>query len=143
MTFRRMGAAAALAGALATCFTAPAMGAKPDEVWVENVSQSVRPPIPAGMKVSCTTNSKSEWSSTCPVFRYRDRTTWIFSFTDDRSSFALVTYDAQNKIVANVTKKGGRYVWDAMSSNRTQRLMIWGQADKIVYATWADIGATP
>jgi len=82
--------------------------------------------------------------------KYQGITTWAYSFTDNRVSMALVSYDAQNKVMGNVTKDGARYVWNVISSGPNQTVMFEGQAKQRVSATWANwantsklIGFTP
>jgi hypothetical protein len=79
-------------------------------------------------------------SDTCPVVTYKDVTTWAFSYTDNRVSMALVSYDRNNNVIANVEKPGARYVFAAESSIYTETVLFFGQAGNHVTATWAELG---
>jgi hypothetical protein len=115
---------------------------KKDEAVVVNVPANSNPPVPVSLKVTCLqgpdvlTDSK-----TCPVVKVQGITTWAYSFIDNRVSMALVSYDAQNKVVRNVTKDGARYVWTITLSARNKTVTFGGQAKQSVSATWAELGA--
>jgi len=72
--------------------------------------------------------------------KYQGITTWAYSFIDNRVSMALVSYDAQNKVVGNVTKNGARYVWNITSSTYNKTVTFEGQAKQRVDAIWAELG---
>jgi hypothetical protein len=106
------------------------------------VPANSNPPVPAGLKVVCLQGPDTLTpSKTCPVVKHQGITTWAYSFIDNRVSMALVSYDAQNKVVRNVTKDGARYVWTITSSARNKTVTFGGQAKQSVSATWAELGA--
>jgi len=113
-----------------------------DKALVDYVPRQPPPPnVPAGMNVTCA--NKPEFTALalkCPVIRYQGMTTWVFSYVDNRWSMALVTYDANNKIVRNVEHKGARYIVNAVSSPKTQTVAISGQDNKIVTVPWSELG---
>src|ERR1700709_1016807 len=77
---------------------------------VAAVPANTTPPVPAGLKVACMPNGTDLHSSpTCPVVQDHGITTWFYSFMDNRVSMALVSYDAKNNVVRNVTLDGARY----------------------------------
>jgi hypothetical protein len=114
---------------------------KPARARIQYVPVNSNPPVPAGLKVTCLKGPDDLTSSkTCPVVKYQGITTWAYSFIDNRVSMALVSYDAQNKVVGNVTKDGARYVWNVTSSTQNKTVTFEGQAKQRVDATWAELG---
>jgi hypothetical protein len=99
------------------------------------------PPIPAGLKVACTKvpDDGYQGSNTCPVIYYGANKTWIYSFIDNRVSFALVTYNGSGQVVQNITRDGARYVFDATSSDSGQQITIIGQSKNFVTINWSDL----
>lgn len=115
---------------------------KKDRARIAYVPATSNPPVPAGLKVTCLKGPNVLTpSKTCPVVKYQGITTWAYSFIDNRVSMALVSYDAQNKVVRNVTKDGARYVWNMNSSPSNHNVRIVGQADQSITVNWADLGA--
>ena len=130
--------AAALIGALAASPTASAANGFAE---VKYVPANSNPPIPAGLKVTCTkTPTNGTSSPTCPVIIYNGITTWAYSYLDNRVSLALVSYDAHNKVVANVEKPGTRYVWNVTSSIADKAVIFFGQSDAHVTVPWSALG---
>jgi hypothetical protein len=102
------------------------------------------PPVPAGLKVTCMDGANVFTSNgTCPVVKYKGLTTWAFSFVDNRMSFALVTYDANNNVVRNSTVDGSRYVWQITVDEASRSATVWGQATTKVTAAWAQFAGEP
>jgi hypothetical protein len=98
------------------------------------------PPVPSGMKVTCLTGPDSLQSSpTCPVIQYGGNTTWAFSFIDNRVSYGIVTYDAANNVVKNVTRDGARYVYKMTVDPNAKTVGVWGQANAKVDVAWSDL----
>jgi hypothetical protein len=122
---------------------APAVAqVKPARAEIAYVPANSNPPVPAGLKVTCLTGPNVLTpSKTCPVVKYQGITTWAYSFIDNRVSMALVSYDAQNKVVGNVTKDGARYVWNMISSVPNKNVLIEGQSNQNFTVNWADLGA--
>ena len=133
----------ALAIGLAALSSAPAEAA-PKRAVVAYVPINSNPPIPAGLKIACMKGPNDlTMSKTCPVVKYMGNTTWAYSFIDNRVSMALVTYDAQNNVVSNITKDGARYVWQAVSSLPDKTVMFSGQSNQTVTVTWAELTPPP
>ena len=140
-------ASISVACAVALC-TAPANAAHkyrsrldPAVVYVPVNSN---PPIPAGLKVACMKGPVDLTSSkTCPVVEFMGNTTWAYSFIDNRVAMALVTYDAHNNVMSNVTKDGARYVWQIISSVDDKTVTFSGQANQNIVATWSDLLPEP
>jgi len=82
-------------------------------------------------------------NGTCPVVKYKGLTTWAYSFVDNRMSFALVTYDANNNVVQNQTMDGSRYVWQITVDEASRSATVWGQATTKVTAAWALFAGEP
>ncbi len=118
----------------------PALAASDSAPTIANVPAKSSPPVPAGLKVTCMPDGTSLIASaTCPVIQYRGITTWAYSFIDNRVSMALVSYDAKNNIVGNITKDGARYVWQITSTPQNRTVTITGQSDQTVSTTWDDL----
>ena len=132
---------AAIAALGMTLAAGPA-AAQTTNAVVVYVPANSNPPVPAGLKVTCVKSSDSGAapSTTCPVVKYQGITTWAYSYLDNRVSLALVSYDSANNVIANVEKPGARYVFEAISSARTQTVIFVGQAKQHVTATWAELG---
>jgi hypothetical protein len=109
---------------------------------VNYVLKTDAPPPPAGLQLVCVSvpNDGAPSSTNSPIVKYKDVTTWAFSYVDNRVSMALVSYDANNNIIANVEKPGARYVFTAESSVNTETVLFFGQATNHVTATWAELG---
>ncbi|HEY4941335.1 MAG TPA: hypothetical protein VII56_07890 [Rhizomicrobium sp.] len=137
-------ASIAAACVVALC-TAPALSAsRPGAAEILYVPANSNPPVPAGLKVTCLKGPNVLVpSKTCPVVKYLGNTTWAYSFIDNRVSMALVTYDAQNNVVGNITKDGARYVWNASSSRPDKTVTFSGQSRQAVSATWAELTPAP
>jgi hypothetical protein len=120
---------------------APAAGAPANVARIVYVPASAAPPVPAGLKVTCTNGPNSlQPAKTCPVIKYQGLTTWAFSYVDNRVSYGLVTYDANNTVVRNVEKPGARYVWNMVSSEKTQLISVFGQSNQYVEIKWSEVG---
>jgi hypothetical protein len=108
------------------------------------VAAGSSPPVPAGLKVTCMDGANVFTSNgTCPVVKYKGLTTWAYSFVDNRMSFALVTYDANNNVVQNSTVDGSRYVWQITVDEASRSATVWGQATTKVTAAWAQFAGEP
>ncbi|TCS15830.1 hypothetical protein [Caulobacter sp. BK020] len=99
------------------------------------------PAVPPGLQVVCVKvpDDGAEMSKTCPVIYYGGYKTWIYSFADNRTSFALVSYDSTGQVVQNITRDGARYVFDALSDDKGQKITIVGQAKNFVMINWSDL----
>ena len=140
VALKSMLAAAGVACALGATGAAQAQ-AVPTTPQIKYDPVSAPPPIPAGLKVACTKvpDDGYQASQTCPVIYYGANKTWIYSFIDNRVSFALVTYDGSGKVVQNITRDGARYVFDATSNDQGQIITIFGQAKQFVTINWSDL----
>lgn len=129
--------------ALGLLLAPPALAQSPKDVArITYVPANSNPPLPPGLKVVCVKipDSGAARSSTCPVVTYRGIVTWAYSFLDNRPALALVSYDAQNKIVRNVSKNGLRYVFDATSSLHNKTVTFVGQAKNWTTVPWSELG---
>jgi hypothetical protein len=105
------------------------------------VPANSNPPVPAGLKVTCMANGTSlNGNPTCPVIKYQGITTWAYSFIDNRVAMAFVSYDANNKVVRNVTLNGARYVWQIVSDPANQTVTASGQSNQTVMTPWSQVG---
>ena len=132
------------AAALSLLAFAPAQAQNaPAAAMIEFVPSSSHPPAPAGLQLVCmsTSNNGAANSTTCPVVKYQGISTWAYSYNDNRNSLALVSYNAENKVVRNVEKGGTRYLFDAIASLPNQTVTFVGQAQKTVTVPWSDLGA--
>jgi hypothetical protein len=96
-----------------------------------SVPANSTPPVPAGLKVTCTLGpGTGQPSPNCPVILYGGVRTWAYSFIDNRLAFGVVSFDPNGNILKNVTRNGARYVYkmtvdpiaQAVSSSNCQRL---------------------
>lgn len=99
------------------------------------------PTPPTGLNLSCMTSPTSGFlpSKTCPVVQFNGRSVWAFSYNDNRTALALVTYDFNGKIVNTITKSGTRYVWEVISGPKDKAVQFFGQANAWVTATWDEL----
>ncbi len=129
----------ALAAAAISASLAGPSAAAVSDPYVAFVPIDSHPAIPAGLKVACfPIPTVLAMSKTCPVIRYKGNTTWAYSFIDNRVSMALVTYDAHNNVVGNLTKNGARYVWD-VHSGKVPMVEFFGQSNQMVVASWDEL----
>ena len=132
-----------LAVGIAALLCAPAHAA-PTRPRVAYLPIDSHPPVPAGLKVACMPGPNVlTMSKTCPVVQYRGNSTWPYSFIDNRVSMALVTYDAQNNVVANVTKDGARYAWEGKVNPGEKTITFYGQSNQSISASYDDITPGP
>ncbi|MBO9709046.1 MAG: hypothetical protein J7521_12620 [Caulobacter sp.] len=99
------------------------------------------PTAPDGLQMVCVSvpNDGAPSSKTCPVIYYQNYQTWIYSFADNRTAFALISFDSTGKVVQNISRNGARYVFDAMSDDKAQTITIVGQAKNYVTINWTDL----
>jgi hypothetical protein len=142
MNSRHLRSIVAATAALGTVFAAAPAVAQKTAPKIEYVPRNSNPPVPAGLKVTCLTDpDQVQMSQTCPVVKYRGITTWAYSYLDNRVSMALVSYDKSNKVVANVEKRGARYVVKAISNLHNKTVMFVGQAKQSITVPWSELGA--
>ena len=140
VALKSMLAAAGVACALGATGAAQAQ-ATPHTPQIKYAPVTSHPAIPAGLKATCVAvpDDGAQPSQTCPVIYYGANKTWIYSFIDNRVSFALVTYDGNGKVVQNITRDGARYVFDATSDDKGQLITIIGQAKQFITVNWSDL----
>jgi hypothetical protein len=132
--------AAITAVLLAAALNAPAQAAS-GAPQVTAVPLSASPPVPAGLKVTCMIDGEQlQTAATCPIVKYRGITTWAYSFIDNRVSLAIVSYDARNNVIRNVTLDGTRYVWQIGLAPGSGKVTFTGQSDTTVTVNLADLG---
>ena len=112
---------------------------------VQFIPKGQAPQPPQGLQLGCVkiSNNGAPTSDTCPVVKFQGVTTWIYSYNDNRMSFALVSYDESGKLLRTVEKQGARYIFDALPSERTNTVVLVGQAQKTVSLPWDAFGPTP
>jgi hypothetical protein len=132
----------AAAAAIGFLLVSPAAAQnRQNEARIAYVPINNHPPVPAGLKVVCATNPFSvTMSKTCPVVRYQGITTWAYSFIDNSPALALVSYDAKNNMVRNVTRWGARYVWVMTSGTDTRLVTMSGQSNQTITVPWSELG---
>ncbi len=131
-----------LAAVLAALCASHAMAA--ERAIVAMVPRESAADIPAGLMVRCLRDPlRDTQAQTCPVIRYQGLTTWIFAYQDNRQSLALVTYDGA-RVVRNVEFRDMGHVSDAVSSPRTQSVVITGRNDGVrprtITVPWSQFG---
>lgn len=115
--------------------------AMPNTPQVKFIPVAEAPSPPAGLQLVCINApvDGAPASKSCPVIYYGSGKTWIFSYTDNRGSFAVVTYDATGKIVRNAEAPGGRYIFDVLSDDHGQKLTLVGQSQNSAVINWSDL----
>jgi hypothetical protein len=105
--FRRHSIVAAIAALGMTVAAWPAAAQHAQHPQVVYIASADSPPPPAGMQLVCVTasNDGAPTAKTCPVVQYQGVTTWPFSYADNRTSLALVSYDSSGKIIGTVEKR--------------------------------------
>ena len=140
MSMRLTAPLAAIAIGCVSIVPATAQGRR-SEAQIAYVPANRPPPVPAGLKVVCSTNPNSVTpSKTCPVVKYQGITTWAYSFQDNRPALALVSYDGKNSVVRNATKWGARYVWVMTSGVETRLVTMLGQSNQTITVPWSELG---
>ena len=140
VALKSMMAAVGLAALLGASPAAQAQ-VRPHTPQIKYDSATSHPAIPAGLNAACTKvpDGGYQASKTCPVIYYGANKTWIYSFNDNRDAFALVTYDGAGHVVQNITRNGARYVFDALSDDKRQKVTIVGQSKKFIAINWSDL----
>nr|WP_295111798.1 hypothetical protein [uncultured Caulobacter sp.] len=107
---------------------------------IATVPANSNPPVPAGLKVTCTPNPNTGAPSpTCPIIQYNGVTTWAYSFIDNRVSYGIVSYDAGGNVLRNVEYPGARYVYKMTVDPNAQTVSVWGQSNAKVDVAWRDL----
>ena len=101
-------------------------------------SWTTAPAHSADLKVSCTQSDGSS-SQTCPVISWDGVTFWVFSYADNRSSLAIVAYDATGKALGTLDRPGARYVAQVTIDPSAKTVALQGQAAAVVSATWDEL----
>lgn len=140
VVLKSMLAAAGVAAALGLAGAAQAQ-AVPNTPQVQFVPSAEVPSIPAGLQTACINApvDGAPTSKTCPVIYYGTTKTWVFSYADNRTSFALVTFGANGNVLKNVERPGARYIFDVFSDDHGQKLTLVGQSKNSVVINWSDI----
>ncbi len=93
-------------------------------------------PIPEGMKAdSIGGPDVLQSASAIPALAIGGFTLWPMSYDDNRVSFGMVMYDPLWKVVNQVEKTGGRYIYKislAMVNDTYGSATFWGQSDQKV-----------
>ncbi|CAN7533111.1 hypothetical protein [Caulobacter sp. LjRoot300] len=139
VALKSMLAAAGVAATLGA--TAAQAQAVPNTPQVKFIPSGEAPSIPAGLQTACINApvDGAPTSKTCPVIYYGSASTWVFSYADNRTSFALVTFDSTGKVLRNVERPGARYIFDVFSDDRGQKLTLVGQSKNSVVINWSDL----
>ena len=127
-------------GAVAALCATSAAQAVPNTPQVKFDPVAEAPNVP-GLQSACINApvDGAPSSNTCPVIYWDGYKTWIYSYADNRSSFALVTYDSTGKVVRNVERPGARYIFDVFSDDAGQMFTLVGQSKKSVVINWSDL----
>lgn len=140
VTLKSMLAAAGVVATLAAACGVQAQ-AVPHTPQVKFDPVAEAPSIPDGLQTACISApvDGAPSSKTCPVIYYGSTKTWIFSYADNRTSFAVVTFDNTGKVLRNAEAPGARYIFDVFSDDRGQKLTLVGQAKGSVVINWSDL----
>lgn len=83
--------------------------------------------------------SPSTLSTTCPVLRWAGHDYWPLSFTDNRSSMAIHSYDATGKLHNVRELVGARYAYRIDVDEAAETVTFRGQTDRTVVLTWEEL----
>ena len=107
---------------------------------VVSVASTSNPTLPTGLKVSCLVDpNQTTAASSCPVLTYKGLTFWVYSFIDNRNSFAIVAYNSANQIVQQWEKTGVRYLYSIQLDLYANTATFIGQSNQSVSMTWAEM----
>lgn len=115
--------------------TFAAGGLKINTMWAASA-----PDVPSELQVACVNSKTQQASKTCPVIRYQGITTWVFSYKDNRTSLAVVSYDGDGKVIRNVEHAGARYVASMTWDPKGQTVTIAGEEGKTITVPWSELG---
>ena len=120
----------------AMCTSTFASGLKINTMWATSA-----PDVPSDLQIACVKDGKTlEASRTCPVIRYQGATTWVYSYKDNRTSLAVVSYDGDGKVIRNVEHAGARYVAGMTWDPKAQTVTITGEENKTITVPWSELG---
>jgi hypothetical protein len=71
------------------------------------------------------------------VIQYGGVRTWAYNFIDNRVAFGIVTHGPNNKVLANNTHNGSRYVYKITVDPSAKTVSFWGQGDAKVTLPWS------
>jgi len=126
-------ACAALAVMCTSAFAADTM--KISTLWATSAD------VPADLQLACVSDAKTlQASRTCPVIRYQGVTTWVFSYKDNRTSLAMVSYDGDGKVIRTMEHAGARYVAGMSWDKDGQTVTIKGEEGKTITVPWSELG---
>ena len=139
VVLKSMLAAAGVAAALGA--TAAQGQAVPNTPQVSFIPVGEAPSPPPGLQLACINApvDGAPSSKTCPVISYGAGKTWIFSYNDNRMSFAVVTYGPTGAVLRNAEAPGGRYIFDVFSDDHGQKLTLVGQSKNSAVINWSDL----
>lgn len=109
-----------------------------------SVPANSTPPVPAGLKVTCTLGPNTgQPSPNCPVIQYGGVRTWAYSFIDNRLAFGIVSFDQNGTVLNNITRNGARYVYKMTVDPKAQTVSVWGQSNAKIDIAWRDLPVIP
>ena len=120
----------------------------PEIVFVDSKSH---PDIPSGLKKSCWIKPYSgPESPTCPIFTWNQVTYWVYNFTDNRQSLAIVGYIAGTEVWSIARIEGVRSITDITIDKETKTLTFIDATNtkasvnySTIFETFTGVGATP
>jgi hypothetical protein len=118
----------------AMCTSASASELKIYTMWANS-----GPDVPSELQAGCLGKALQE-SRTCQVIRYQGYTTWAYSFKDSRMSLALVSFDADGKVVRNVEHKGPGHLVSMSPDTKGQTVTISGEDNRAITVPWSELG---
>ncbi len=110
----------------------------------EKAPANAPPPVPAGMKVTCTPGpDKLNAATDCPVLRWNGYTYWAYSYNDNRVGMGIVAYDPGGKLAATWERSGARYV-NAITVDPAKRTVAFvGQSSMKISMTFDELFPPP
>jgi hypothetical protein len=111
-----------------------------ESVKINTLWATSAPDAPEGLQLSCVNGKTLQASRTCPVIRYQGATTWVYSYTDNRTSLAVVSYDGEGKVIRNVEHAGARGVVSMTADPKAHTVTISGEENKAITVPWTELG---
>jgi hypothetical protein len=99
-------------------------------------------PIPEGLKITVFSGPETlDRNAPCPALAVGGFTYWPFSYSDNRVSFGVVSYDPKGTPLREVEVKGARYVYKITKegAGTSGSVSFWGQSNQKVTLTLAQL----
>jgi hypothetical protein len=104
------------------------MCAYSDVPIVQSVLVANHPPIPERMKLGAFSGSNLNSICNTSVLNCGTHTYWVADYVDNRTGMCVLAYDENNRLVKQVSKDGGGYMWRMTYDTANQNIVCTGQS---------------